>query len=165
MQRQYVTNEATLTEDRSCAACEVGTFSTGENESTYNAMGTCAAGTVETAASTATSDPECTACISGEYCSGGVAPAESCVLGSWDHDADPATACAAHTDCVAGEYVSAEGSASVPQECSACVTGFTAAQNANSCTAWRDCVAGEEIAGTDTSNAECGGVSVKVQQV
>jgi len=134
-----VAAEGAAVGDRSCAACDAGTYSDADNADACLPIGACAAGSVQTAPGTATSATACQLCDAGFYCAGGTAERLACAAGTWDHDASAATACAAWTDCPAGQYVAAAGSAVGDRTCAACASGdTTSTMNAASCSpgAW-----------------------------
>ena len=155
---QFVAGEGSASEDRTCSACESGSYSTRTNASACSPWTACTVGTQQIAAGSATAPVTCAACATGTYCAGAEAAPQPCAAGAWDHDADPATACVAKTGCVAGQYVADAGTATTDRTCTACTSGtFNTTSNAESCTAWTDCEAGQYISesGSATADQSC----------
>lgn len=100
--------------------------------------GACAAGSVETAAPTTTTDRACETCEAGEYCAGGEAASAECGAGTtWDDDADPATECVATTECSQQQYVETAADATRDRSCGECPKNWRATSvNASTCDEW-----------------------------
>jgi hypothetical protein len=77
-----------------CTTCPTGYTNT-TNATSCTAWSTCAAGTEQTAAGTASTNTVCTSCPAGTYCAGGSTPKVTCSGGTWDHDSNSSTPCVA----------------------------------------------------------------------
>ena len=168
---QHVATAGSLTADRTCVACDVGTYSTGTNAATCMSWTECVAGQHVATAGSLTADRTCVACDAGTYSTGGnaatcmswtecvagqhVATAGSliadrtcvaCDAGTYSTGTNAAT-CMSWTECVAGQRVATAGSLTADRTCVACDVGtYSTGTNAASCTAWTECVAGQHVA-------------------
>jgi hypothetical protein len=139
---QRIAAAGTATTDRSCAACEAGTFSTTTNAASCTAWGTCAAGTYASTAGTASSDRVCTACPAGTFSA-----------------TNNAASCTAKTTCTPGQHIATAGTTTTDRTCTACENGtFAATTNAESCSPWTECPGDqyETKPGTASADRGCG---------
>lgn len=110
---------------------------------------------MQTGSGTSTSATICTACVAGQYCSGGDAEPVACAGDTWDNDLSPATPCVAKTSCLPGSFVGSDGSATSDRACAACGSGsFSAATNAAVCALWSTCLAGTFVGNTPSSTVD-----------
>ena len=152
----HVSKDPSAEQDRECEYCAPGTFTTVENQSACQTAEACPAGTVEVEAVTPISAAVCEACVSGQHCAGGKAPAESCAAGTWDDDGSAATACVPQTHCAAGEFVGANGSATTDRSCSSCAAGtFSTVEDAAQCETWTVCSVKIWSAGSAAADNRC----------
>jgi len=126
--------------------------------------GSCQPGTVQVSPASGTTPAKCNACVSGDYCIGGLTPEMRCNNGTWDHDGNPATCCSTWTACAAGQYIAHLGNATTDRGCSSCASGtFSAALNSPSCSPWKTCApassawpqGGVATAGTAATDTVC----------
>ncbi len=95
------------------------------------------------------------ACLTGQYCAGGVAAPEPCSPETWDHDQDAATGCVPKTRCVPGEHVASSGSSTEDRVCSPCAAEmFSIRENVGACSAWSSCEPGSFVSAIGTSVAD-----------
>jgi hypothetical protein len=139
---QYLGTPGTTTKDRTCAACEAGTFSTTTNAASCTAWGTCAAGKYISAAGTASSDRVCTACPAGTFST-----------------TSNVANCTPKTTCTPGQHIATAGTTTTDRTCTACEVGtFSATNNAESCATWTECPGDkyETNPGTASADRGCG---------
>ena len=138
---EFVSGQGSATEDRQCAACAEGTFSTQENAESCAAWSACAPGEFAATPGSAVEEPVCQACAEGTFST-----------------EENAASCQAFTSCPAGQFVQTAGTATRDQSCGNCAAGtFSTEENAGSCETWQECAAGEYIlgAGSSTENQVC----------
>ncbi len=156
---EYVTHDASATNDRGCAPCAAGTFNDRANQATCAPHVVCPEGAQRIAAGTAATDATCAPCTTaGTYCAGGDAEAVACTEGTWDHDSDPATACVNVSDCLAGMYVTSDATTTADRGCAPCATGtYNDGVNPYTCEPHTVCSAGSHrvAEGTAAADSEC----------
>ena len=176
-----VASEGTASSDRTCTACEAGSYSTSTNASSCTAWSECAPGERVVSAGTTSSDRTCIACEPSSYstrvnattctawttCDPGerVADAgssttdrvcDACPAGTYSATVNAAS-CTTWSSCTAGSYVASEGSSTSDRTCAGCVGGYTTGTNRPACTPWTTCAPGAYVssAGSETSDREC----------
>ncbi len=102
----HVAAEGTESTDRTCAACESGTFSAAPNQAACVAWSNCVNGNYVSAAGTTASDRVCAACPAGTYA-----------------DQPNQSVCLAQGACPAGTVETAPATASTPAVCDPCEAG------------------------------------------
>lgn len=129
---EYVDEAGSAVEDRQCAACPSGTFSTMENAEQCQSWSDCLRGEYIVAPGNRTTDRQCAECV--DCSSGDEVEPMPCEEGTWDHDANQASECVPWTDCPSGQYVAQAGSATEDRVCEDCPDGQTShGPNASSC--------------------------------
>jgi hypothetical protein len=125
---KYLAAQGTATADRTCTACEAGTFSTTTNAASCTAWSTCAEGTYASVAATASNDRVCTAwteCSPTQYqtqagtasqdrvcedCEEGyISNGEACEPACIDVTCDANATCTAPETCTCNEGYSGDG--------------------------------------------------------
>lgn len=137
----FVESSGDSTTDRSCSACDSGTFTLETNAMECQAWSSCAPGSFVESSGDGTSDQTCNGCASG----------------SFSAEANLAS-CEQWTQCQPGEFVDVPGTATSDQACEDCPEDSSSSTlNAASCLSNDDCPAGTEqtAPGTDTAPPDC----------
>ncbi len=167
---QSVANEGTATEDRSCAGCANGGFSTETNADSCTPWTNCLAGTHVAIMPSATSDRSCEACAEGTYTAGAneasCLPLGVCAAGTLQTAAGTGTAPPVCESCEAGSYCEGDRAPKVPCDPGSWDHDRNAA---TACTPKTSCVAGQSVANegtplSDRACAACGSGSFSSQQ-
>lgn len=105
---RYITTDGGPTEDRRCAACEEGTFTSAADQTQCRPFSNCAPGEFEVEAGSRSSDRVCSKCEGNTF-----APQLN------------ASSCQPLTDCQPGQYISIPASATNDRLCATCIDGFS----------------------------------------
>jgi hypothetical protein len=127
---EYVSTLPTPTQQRACASCTQGTFSSSFNARECTAWTACAPGTVQVSEASASNDTGCAPCEEGSFESAGK--------------------CVALTDCGPGTYIYRAETSTQDRVCRDCLPGaFAATTNEPSCEPWTECTFGSESVAPD----------------
>jgi len=157
-QGQYILAEGTAETDRTCAACDSGTFSTGQNTASCSDWTDCLPGTYVSEDGDADSDRQCDDCPSGYQSTTNnqamcLLPG-ACEPGTVEITPPTMTDPAVCDDCDAGTFCAGGSAAAVPCDDE---NWDHDADPATSCAAWTDCLAGNSVddPGSPTENRTC----------
>lgn len=135
---ERVESESDPVTDRVCVSCEVGSYTTVENETECTSWTSCTTGEFIFTAGTSTSDQVCSVCEPATYSPSG--------------DAD---SCTAWSTCQPGEYESVAGTDASDRQCAACeAEHYSTTQNVTSCQAWSVCAAGTFVSNTPSATED-----------